>query len=61
MQEQIVTEKEKKMKKNNRKNGVKRFIASAMLVCMLFGAAKTTGDAGIMPCGELYDEIEELR
>lgn len=60
MQEQIVTEKEKKMKKNNRKNRVKRFIASAMLVCMLFGAARVGGNFGIMPYGDSYDEVTKL-
>lgn len=50
------------MKKNDWKNRVKRIVASLMLVCMLFGAAgAAAGDTGIMPCGVLDEEIEELR
>lgn len=48
------------MKKNDWKNRVKRIVASMMLVCMLFGAAQVGTDAGIMPCGDLYDEVTKL-
>lgn len=50
----------RRMKKNNWKNRVKRIVALMMLVCMLFGTAHVGTDAGIMPCGELWDEIEQL-
>lgn len=48
------------MKKNNWKNRVKRIVALMMLVCMLFGTAHVGTDAGIIPCGDAYDEVTKL-
>lgn len=46
--------------KKNMMNKMKRVMATIMMACMLLTVVNVSSDAGVMPCGDICLESEEL-